>query len=219
MLVGRMEILGTGADRAAGLGNHAGGFVIGPGPEIAPVLPIGDKGDGLDMASLCLDPRPARRVGTRNHLAPPKRPEIVHFRGRIELQRHAATHAAAIEGEHQARCRIRAAKALDDQAEAPVIAPQYAHFGCHMGEGRFPEQGAIGEDPDRLASRPFGQGGFQRRLALGIGQPAQADPIGFAQFGPIVDSKGWGAIGCHGHQCNQSLALKQRAESLTLQVI
>ena len=73
-----------------------------------------------------------------------------------------------------------------DQTEAPVIATQHAHPGVTMHKGRPPQQGAIGENPDRLPWRALRQDGLQRGLALGISQPTQAEAIRFSDFGPVV---------------------------------
>ncbi len=69
---------------------------------------------------------PAWDIAVGDHLAPPQaRRSSISVAG-IELQRQAAANAAAIEGQHQARGLLAAAEAVDDEAEAPVIAAQQA---------------------------------------------------------------------------------------------
>ncbi len=93
----------------------------------------------------------AHFVDPPGHLA---RPDAVERRGhpvRRQTVGDAVARAAAIEPEHQARPLGRAAIVARIEAEAAVIAVQKSRPRLGEIEIGVPHQGAVGEDPDRLA--------------------------------------------------------------------
>ena len=152
------QIVGAGAERPAGRGDrvHDRGLVEAPG--VALVRVVDQEGDRPARASrgVCATTQPGR-YAAGHHLAPPDDLELVCDLVRGDPVEHATAGPAAVQPQHQAWLRRRAAAEAGPQAEAAMMAVDRGDLAAGEVESRVPDQGAVAEQRQILAGRVAGQ--------------------------------------------------------------
>jgi hypothetical protein len=130
--------------------------------DVVGAVAVGSEDDRLHSSRPGPGRHPARRrVRLDGHLAAPQLAQAGQHALAADAQQRTAATAARHQGHHQARLLGCATKARQADAERPVPAGQHGRHLLGGLEGRVPQQGATGKDPDILAL-PAAHG--QRRL-------------------------------------------------------
>ncbi len=167
------QVLRAGAVAAARRGDRLHHRRDGKPARVTRAGAVHDEGEHGEALASRMAVDPARVVGTQRHLAPPEGAQFV-ARGRLrEPEGEAAAAAAAFQREHQAGAFRRAAIGARPQAEVAVEPVDRADALRDEREAGIPHEGAVGEDPQRLARAPAGQdriqGTVQRLLRESLG--------------------------------------------------